>query len=84
MAEAELSLPFKLTVIGWCSLVIVLVLWLIIVCFNLSAAGECSIGTVGQESATEHQCGPFIDAFIATLVGMLPAVELSPFWRCRS
>ena len=79
VAETELSLPFKLTVVGWCSLVIMLVLWLVIVCFNLSAAGECSIGTVGQEPNDEHACGPFPHVFIATLVGMLPAaVELGP------
>ena len=68
VAEVELSLPFKLTVIGWGSLVVVLVLWLVIVCFNLSAAGECAIGTSGVESSTEEQCGPFAHVFVTTLV----------------
>lgn len=67
VASAELSVPFKLTVVGWCSLVVCLLLWLVIVCFNLSAAGECAIGTSGQQSP-EEACGPFQYVFTSTLV----------------
>ena len=68
VAKSELTLPFKLTLFGWGNCCFALVLWLVIVCFNLSAIDECSTG----------KCGPFIYIFAIIFV-LLNLISLYTF-----
>ena len=57
IAATECRLAFTLTLAGWGFLTVVLVLWLVITAFNLSASGSC-----------DGSCGPYPVAFWATLI----------------
>jgi len=59
IAATECRMAFTLTIAGWMLLVVGLILWLVIVSFNLSALDSC-----------DDSCGSFPVAFWATLIAI--------------